>query len=291
MAMTRRGLLLSAAAAGLQAAAGYQAKVAVQTYVWTQYLNKQKRSLADGVEDVIAGCRAAGFENAEFMSSFFSPELKDKTAGLLRKHGLSVPICYHGGPMHTEQGAEQVIRETLELAATLKPLGTHYINTNPIPKPGKALKTDQELATQAKAVNRLGAELAKRGMELVLHHHDPEMMENAREWRHLLRNTNLPLCIDLMWAARGGQDPLSILKEAGDRVALIHVRNMRNGLCTEAAGDGDIDYSKIVEYLKGRGWQGWAIVELFHEPGTKVTRSLGENLRLSRVWIEKTFQA
>jgi inosose dehydratase len=290
--MTRRDLLLATAATtGLRAASGYEARIAVQIYVWTQHLNKEKRSLADGVEDVIAGCRAAGFENAEFMSSFFAPELRDKTIGLLREHGLNVPVCYHGGPMHTAEDAERVTKETLELADALQPLGTRYINTNPIPKPKKALKTDRELAIQAEAVNRLGGELEKKGMQLLLHHHDPEMMENAREWRHLLRNTNLPLCIDLMWVARGGQDPLSILKEAGDRVATLHVRNMQNGVCTEAAGDGDIDYPKIVEYLEGRNWNGWAIVELFHEPGTKVTRSLEENLRLSREWIEETFQA
>jgi len=276
-------------AAGLRAAPFYEAKLAVQIFVWTQYLNKQKRSLEDGVEDVIAGCRAAGYENAEFMSSLFAPEIREKTISLLQRHGLNVPVCYHGGPMHTRPGAARTIRETLALADVVQPLGTEIINTNPVPKPRKEAKTDVELMIQAEAVSRLGLELDRKGLQLTLHHHDPEMADDAREWRHLLKNTDLPLCIDLMWVKRGGQDPMSILKEAGDRVATLHIRNMRDGVCTEAAGDGEIDYGEIVSYLKGRGWSGWAIVELFHEPGTKVTRSLEENLRLSREWTERTF--
>jgi inosose dehydratase len=180
--------------------------------------------------------------------------------------------------------------ETMELVETLQPLGTRIINTNPIPKPEKALKTDAELAIQAKGLMQLGEALDKRGVQLVVHHHDPEMYENAREWRHILQHTTLPLCIDFMWVKRGGQDPLSILKEAGGRVATLHIRNMRGGVCMEAAGLGEIDYLSIVEYLKRRGFDGWAIVELFHEPATKVTRPLEANLRISREWVESAFE-
>ena len=102
---------------------GYAPGLAVQVYVWTQYLRKQKRPLVDGVEDVIAGCTAAGFENAELMSSFFAPDVRDRTFELLRKYGLAVPVVYHGGPMHTEALAEKTIAETLDLAGVVKRAG------------------------------------------------------------------------------------------------------------------------------------------------------------------------
>ncbi len=288
--LTRRDFVAGAANAAVLRGAGYQPRLAVQVYVWTQYLRKQGRSIEEGAGDVIAGCRAAGFENAEFMSSFFAPEIRDTTVRLLEEHGLHVPICYHGGPMHTAAAARETIGETLAVADAVKPIGVSAINTNPTPKPKKALKTDEELATQAKALNELGAALGEKGMRLLVHHHDPEMMEDAREWRHILEHTDLPLCIDLMWAKRGDQDPLAILKEAGERVATLHIRNMQNGVCTEAVGDGEIDYTAIAGHLKERGWSGWAIIELFHEPETEVTRSLEENLRLSREYVQEKFE-
>ncbi len=288
--ISRRKLLLGAAGAGmLRGAPGYGPRVAAQMFIWTQELRRQGRTLAEGVGDVIAGTRAAGYEYAEFMSSFFQPEIRETTLRLLGEHGLQVPICYHGGLMHTEAGSAKMMDETLELVEALAPLQTRIINTNPIPKPKKALKTDAELAIQARGLNRLGEALAKKGVQLMVHHHDPEMFEDAREWRHIVQNTELALCIDLMWARRGGQDPLAILKEAGDRVAALHIRNTKGGVSTEAAGDGEIDYAAIVGYLKGRGFDGWAVVELFHEPKTEVTRPLESNLRLSRMWVEETF--
>jgi inosose dehydratase len=291
MQLTRRELMAGAlASSGAFAAPAYQPKLAAQMYIWTQVLRKQDRSIEEGVTDVVAGTRAAGYDSAEFMSGFFTPKIRDKTIGLLTEHGLNVPICYHGGLMHTEAGCAKMMKETLELVEVLQPLGTRMINTNPVPKPKKALKTDAELAIQAKGLMELGEALDKRGVQLIVHHHDPEMYEEAREWRHILKRTTLPLCIDFMWVKRGGQDPLSILKEAGDRVATLHIRNMQNGVCTEAAGDGEIDYPGIVDYLKGRGFDGWAIVELFHEPTTKVTRPLEANLRMSREWVEGAFE-
>lgn len=285
----RRFLMGGLAASAARAAGGYAPKMAVQAFIWTQEMRKQNRTLADGLEDIFAGSARAGFKNVELMSIFFRPELRGRTTALIKQHGFGVPIVYNGGPMHTAEGAEKTIAETLELADVVKQAGTKTLNVNPTPKPNKELKTDQELKAQVDAVNRLGKELRKKGMQLILHHHDPEMMENAREWRHLLTNTSWPLCIDLMWVARGGQDPMAILREAGRRVASLHVRNMRDGVCTEAFGDGEIDYAQVTAHLKKIGYQGWVVVELFHEPGTKVTRPLVENLRLSREYAEKVF--
>ncbi len=287
MRVGRREFLFGGLAA--LAAGAYAPQITAQVFIWTQEMRKQKRTLADGLADIFAGMAQAGFNNVELMSIFFTPELRERTIALIRQHGFGVPIVYHGGPMHTPEGAEKTIGEALALAEVVRPAGTKTLNVNPAPKANKERKTDQELEAQAEAVNRLAKELRGKGMELILHHHDPEMMENAREWRHLLKSTSAGLCLDLMWVARGGQDPLAILGEAGRRVASLHVRNMRDGVCTEALGDGEIDYRRVAAHLKKIGYDGWVVVELFHEPGTAVTRPLVENLRLSREYAERVF--
>ena len=290
--VTRREVL--AGALGVKALAGqpaYAPTLAAQVYVWTQHFRRQKKALADGIEDVIAGTRAAGFENVELMSLFLTPELRSKTLELLKVHELKIPIVYNGGPMHETAAARKTIAQTLELAAVVADAGTRVITVNPNPKPKRVRKSDAELEVQATAVNRLAAGLAKSGLQLVLHHHDPEMAENAREWRHLLNNTDAGLCIDTHWVLRGGQDTMAILREAGERLASLHLRNSRNDIWTEALGDGDVNYREVAAYLKEISFQGYLVVELAHQEETKLTRSLEENLRLSRQYAEEVFGA
>ncbi len=290
MRIQRRQFLAGALGTkALAAASGYAPVLAAQAYVWTQVLRQQKRTLADGLEDVIAGMRAAGFQNAELISVFFTPELAPRTISLLRQHRLKAPIVYSGGPMHTSEGAARTIAEAVKLAGAIRDAGARIINFNPSPKPGKALKTEGELRQEAAAVRELASELQNKGLELILHHHDPEMKADAREWRYLVRNTELRLCVDTDWVRRGGQDPMAIVREAGSRLASLHLRNANNGVWAEAFGEGDIDYRKLAAYLRRTGYQGYLVVELAYEKRTRITRSLEEDLRLSREYARKVF--
>jgi len=290
MAISRRRWLASVVAAPRAGAqVGYRPRLAAQVFVWTQYLRKENRSLEEGLEDILAGTRAAGYEHVELMSSFFTPSLRSRTLQLIEAHKLSAPIVYHGGPMHEAAGADKTIAEALELAEAASPAGLRMLNVNPTPKPGRERKTDRELEFQARAVNRLEQELGRKGLRLILHHHDPEMAEGAREWRHLLEHTRAGICLDPMWVARGGQNVMEIVRAAGDRLASLHLRNTQGGVCTEAFGDGDIDYREMAAWLRRQNYQGWLVVELFHEDATKVTRPLEENLRLSRRYAEQVF--
>jgi inosose dehydratase len=164
--------------------------------------------------------------------------------------------------------------------------------TNPSPKPHGERKTDAELGLQARNLNRLGAELHKQGVHLMVHHHTPELVDNAREWRFQLQHTDPQLvscCVDVDWAVRGGQEPLAFLREVGKRLASLHLRNDQQGVWMEEFGAGDIVYSKITDYLKEIGFSGYLVVELAYEKSTKITRSLEEDLRLSRLYAEKVF--
>ena len=290
MRIERRDFLAGVIGAkALAGDSGYAPILAAQAYVWTQVLRKQKRTLAEGVEDVIAGTRAAGFENTELMSAFFTAELGSRTIALLKQHNLKVPIVYNGGPMHTRAAAGKTIAGTLKLADTIRDTGARVINFNPNPKARKTLKTERELEQEAGAVTTLGVELHKKGFELILHHHDPAMKQNAREWHYLLKNTNLRLCVDTHWVYRGGQDPMEIVREAGSRLASLHLRNSRDRVWMESFGDGDIDYRPLAAYLKEIRYRGYLVIELAYEKDTRITRPLEEDLRLSREYAEQVF--
>ena len=126
----------------------------------------------------------------------------------------------------------------------------------------------------------------------MVHHHTPELVENAREWRHQLANTDPKLvgcCVDVHWAYRGGQEPMAFLREVGGRLDSLHLRNSKGGVWMEDFNDGDVDYHKVAEYLKETGYNGYLVVELAYEKGTTITRSLEEDLKASRLYTEKVF--
>jgi len=272
--------------------AQYAPKLSVEIYIWIQHLDSEKKTLAEGVEDVLASFHGAGYHRVELNQDFFQPALRERTFTLLAKNHLAPETVYAGTTLHESAAAEKSVREVVDLARLLKPHGTRVIVTNPSPKPGQALKSEEELDTQAKYVDRLAEEISGLGMKLALHHHTPELLEHAREWRHLMQHTDpnrVYCCVDVHWAYRGGQEVMSFLSETGDRLVELHLRNSRQGIWMEDFGPGDIDYQKVADYLREISFNGYLVVELAYEKGTQITRSLDEDLRLSRLYTEKVF--
>jgi inosose dehydratase len=272
--------------------AHYAPKLSVQAYIWLQHLYAAKQTVAEGVDEGLATFHRAGYRRVELSADYFTPELREKTFALLAKYKLVPETNWANATMHDAAAAEKSVKDAVELAGLLKPHGTRIIVINPGPLPGHAQKSDAELDLQARYVEQLGVELHQLGMKLALHHHTPELVANAREWRHLLQHTNprrVYCCVDVHWAYRGGQEVMSFIRETGDRLVELHLRNSKQGVWTEDFGPGDIDYQKVADYLRGISFNGYLVVELAYEKDTQITRSLDEDLRLSRQYTEKVF--
>jgi len=293
MTSRREFLAGMAAAGGLQAArSGYEPKLLLQPYVWTQQLQKEKVPLAEGLDRVFGSASRAGYKRLEIQDLFIAPAARERTTALLSQYNLDVDVVYAGGTFHDAEAAERSIAQILTVADAAKDLHCQWINTNCNPKKGKESKTDHELATEAANLNRLGQHLKERGMRLMLHQHDPDMAEGAREWRSNLHHTDPKLlwfCVDVHWVFRGKQQPMELLKEAGQRIASLHLRNSVNGVWSESLGDGDVDYRAVAKFLQQIKYKGFLAVELAYEKDTNPTRPLEEDLKISREYAEKVF--
>lgn len=298
MPITRRDLLKSAAAVPglipMLRAAKESRTFALQSFIFVQQLRNQASPppLAEKLEEFFSTMRDSGFKNVELMSNFISPAVSKQTASVMAAKGLSPLIVYTGATLH-DSAAEKGIEQVLATADTAKAMGVKAINCNPSPKRGER-KTDEELALQARNLNRLAEHVQKRGLRFLIHHHAPEMAENAREWRHILANTDpatVSFCVDIEWAFHDGQDPMALLKEAGRRVGELHLRNSRKRVWAEAFEDGDIDYKPVVEHIDKLGINPYLVVELAYDPETRIARPLLENIRVSRMYAEKMFGA
>ncbi len=281
-----------AASSSLLAGAAADSRMSVEGYIFQQYAQSRKKPLGDVLSEVFGMAREAGFRDIELNSSFFAPPIREKALALLRSNGLAMPSVYVGGAMHEKTLADKTIAEALEIGKICAPLGCKAIVTNPDPKRGDNDKTDAELALEAEGLNRMGRVLGEHGFQLRVHHHTPQLVNNAREWRHILRNTDpkyVFLCVDVDWAYEGGFEPITFLREAGVRLREIHVRSARNKIWLEDVEDSDIDYRAVAAYLKSAHLRPLVVVELAYRPATIITRSLKEDLLLSHRYAEKAF--
>ncbi|MDP3000635.1 MAG: hypothetical protein Q8N47_24340, partial [Bryobacterales bacterium] len=163
-ALPRREFLGTLAAAPLAGAGPrYQPQLAAQVYVWTQVFNQQKKPLLEGLPEVFESTRKAGYRRMELVSSFVTGDALSRTRELIKKHGMRIPIVYHGGPLHEAAAAEKTIAEILSVAEAAKSVGASIIEANPNPKPKREPKSGGELEVQARSINQLAAALARRG--------------------------------------------------------------------------------------------------------------------------------
>jgi inosose dehydratase len=290
--MTRREFLITAAAVNAWSAAPSKSKLSVEGYIFEQYAQALKRPLMEVIDHVLPMARAAEFRNIELNSHFFPPNRRQRTLSIIRQQGLSMPSLYVGGSMHERHGADRTIATALEFGSLCAPFGCTAIVNNPDPKPGDAPKTNTELGVQADSLNRMGRALAQHGFELRVHHHTPQLADNAREWRHILHHTDpeyVHICVDVDLAYEAGFEPIQFLREVGNRLREIHVRSAKDKLWLEDLEDSDIDYHQIANYLSQERLAPLIVVELAYRRKTVVTRSLEEDLRLSRLYAEKVF--
>ena len=288
--LTRREWLALAATAPL-AAKTNALHIACQCYVFEQDYAERKQKTIDHVDEILGDVAAAGFRAVELTSNYFPPEKTADSLALLDKHSLALPIAYTSGPMHDDRW-QKTNEAVLAFADRLKPhKGLEAISFNCDPKPRGEAKTDNELATEANALNHLGAALKGGNLHLLVHAHAPEMADHAREWRYFFHHTtaNVGICLDTHWVYRGGEDVMDILNEAGARIGDVHLRNSVNKIWLEEFADGDVDYKAVAAALKKQHYKGWLTVELAWDPQTKRTRPLVEDLKRSREYTERVF--
>jgi sugar phosphate isomerase/epimerase len=289
--MTRRAFLACVTAAC--SAAPSKSEMAVEGYIFQQHAQSLKQPLEAVIPDALRMARASGFRNIELNDAFFSSARREKTVSLVRSYGLRMPTCYVGGAIHESGKAEETISRALAMGEVCRAFGCKAIVTNPDPKPVDVQKTDRELDVQYESLNRMGRTLTENGFGLRVHHHTPQLVNNAREWRHILQHTDpryVEICVDVDWAYEAGFEPIPFLQEVGGRLTEIHVRSARDKLWLEDLEDSDIDYPRVAEYLREQHLNPLIVVELAYRPNTVVTRSLEEDLRLSRLYAEKVFR-
>jgi inosose dehydratase len=151
--------------------------------------------------------------------------------------------------------------------------------------PGRAA-TDRSIAWDdaawtrfAEGLNRVVARCRERGYEPTFHHHTATYVEAQWEIERMLEMTEVGLCLDTGHLLLGGGDPVSAIREWGDRINHFHLKDARlavlRGIVEDAApveeiwrrrafcalGEGDVDVDAVLAALQEIGYAGWLVVE------------------------------
>ena len=277
-------------AAQSQRAAAQKTLVGSNSYGWSQYAQRDKKQFDVG--EIISALRDTGYDYLEANLNVAQPEENGKFAEQLKAKGLQPVSLYTGARVHEAAKAGEAVARILAAAKVCQQAGFQVISCNVDPI-GRE-KTDEELKTQAAALSELGEGLNAFGMKLGIHHHMPEMASHAREFHYNFDHSKpavVGFCYDVHWVWKGGVMPMDALAQYGDRVVTWHLRQSRDGVWWEDLDTGDVDYDAVAKYAKAHHLPRRFTVELAIEGGTRITRSVVENHRLSREFVRRVFEA
>lgn len=252
----------------------------IQQYTWYSYLQREGITWNEDLEDFFENMKSAGF--ISFEPAYAHEAEAREITEILDKKDIGAHSLYVNSTLHDPDLVEESIQSALSIAKIAKSAGCQIIVTNPSPiQWGNPVdKTDDQLRLQAKNLDMLGNELRKIGLKLAYHTHDMEMRQSAREFHHMLLNTNpenVHLCLDSHWVFRGAGNSeialFDIVKLYGHRIVELHLRQSIDGIWSEVFGEGDIDYEKMIGMIADLQIKPHIVLEQAVEDGTPQTMS------------------
>jgi sugar phosphate isomerase/epimerase len=112
----------------------------------------------------------------------------------------------------------------------------------------------------AERLNILGKACREKGLEFSWHNHDKEFikMEDGLPFDFIMKNTDpgLVKCeLDIYWAAKGGVDPVELMKKYAGRYNILHIKDMAPGASKdfECPGSGIINFPEVFREADKQG--------------------------------------
>jgi inosose dehydratase len=244
---------------------------------------------------VLDAIAEAGYEGTELGPYGYLPTTPEALEDELRKRKLSLGSSFVALPLEDAGQRRRSVDHAMAVARLLSSQGVGELIvaddmdahrariSGRVPHDGSAgfsEKAWREAVDTLHAVARALRDVL--GMRVVFHHHAGTFVETPQEIARLLEQTDpelVGLLLDTGHAVYGGGNPVELLTRHGERIRYVHLKDaLRSELervrSTEitmeeawargvfcALGEGVVDFPRVVETLRRRGYAGWLIVE------------------------------
>jgi inosose dehydratase len=234
-------------------------------------------------ERVLDEMARIGLSATELGPEGFLPSDGEALRATLRRHGLRLVAGFVPATLHREDRIEEEIALVARSADLLAAGGADVlVLAASAGGPGyeAPAKLDDESWTRLVAgIDRAIDAIARRGLTAALHPHHGTVVEGADHVERLLEKSSVALCLDTGHLVVGGADPLEVVREAADRVAHVHLKDVSSAVAERVRtgrlgyrdgvtdgmyrplGRGDVDIEAVVEVLEGAGYRGRYVLE------------------------------
>jgi len=243
-------------------------KISVQLFTFNRYVDAGERAdeapagapgpeatRAERLEFVFAYLSEVGFSNIEPFS--FHGLTAEEFDALADKYDLNVPSRH----MSTNEANWDAN------LADAKLLGQHWTGSGGFASPG--MNTYENVLATAQTMNRLGERSVKNGTGRIFGHNHAGEFETTfvdtegdgtrkSAWQILVENTDaryVDMQLDVGWAVVGDMDPVEVIEQFGDRIELLHVKDIIDiGQPTErqtTVGQGEVDWAGVFAASQG----------------------------------------
>jgi inosose dehydratase len=243
-------------------------------------------------EQMLDEMAAAGYSGTEISYNFPSDPAELRHALDIRR--LRAAATFYALDLRDPTKHEAAMRSIVPIADRLQALGSNTIILSDAPSPARLAVagrvaadgsdglSDAQWRAMGEGLNRIGEQLATRGMQGVFHPHVGTYVESRAEIDRLCSVSDsalILLCPDTGHLAYAGVRPEDIFRDYADRIGYVHlkdvdgellervrsekigfVRAVEMGLFVEL-GSGVVDIDRIVTALDQAEYHGWLTVE------------------------------
>jgi inosose dehydratase len=245
------------------------------------------------VEKVFADARDIGFAGIELGGKF--PRDPGALKALLDQYGLELVGGWYSASLLTRSAAEEVDALQSHLGL-LKALGSSVFviaetsnaihGARDVPLRTTPRLTNGDWQQFGSRLTEVAAYVAGEGLRFAYHHHLGTVVETADDLARFLDHTSdeVGLTLDTGHATLGGIDPVAVIRDAPERIAHVHCKDVRgavfdslrerdgsflegvlDGMFT-VPGDGDIEFPQVLRGLTDICYSGWIIIEAEQDP-------------------------
>ena len=245
-----------------------------QIRVGAQYYNLWRTPLEPKAK--LQVIRTLGYDSVE-LAGFNGENYDGPPASELKKCADELGLAICGAHVPYPKFADSME----QIISCHKELGVHWIA---IPRP--RVESARDMEELIDHINRYAARLRAAGLDLYYHCHDFEFraLEGVTAMERILKETDVMLEVDVFWAARGGCDVPSFIREHRERIRYLHLKDSVNGKPC-AIGQGELDWSYYYDAAAAMGHTDIVVEDDIQEPDgvTSICNSM-QCIRKYRGW-------